>query len=196
MPRKVILRRPLAAAAMLAVFAVLAWWVGPKLRRGPEAPQPGDVSLLLVERVSHFDGPFRLVRVTFRDGQVLPPETLWEDHDRFFKRTIPITRAFVHRADDDWEDDDWTDDDPIFDHSSFYHVIDNRFVVTRDGGVFDVIEGQVLHRGPGRLIEVDGQAVVHGMRKNPRRNKYPVWENVTAFDLRTRRAERRDDPKY
>ncbi len=98
---------------------------------GPLGPTDPDASLVVTETLhGEHEHQTRAVRYDFKNGQVQPPETLWEG---------PYRR---------------------FGSLSLQPIIENRYLVSFGGSVIDLREKALIHEGAGRLIEVRGDRVV------------------------------------
>lgn len=104
---------------------------------GPLGPLGPDVSLVVAEleavpgRHAHRT---RVIRYDFKNGQVQPPETVWDgpfDHFNY--------------------------------PASWQPIIENRYLFAANGSVLDLQEKILIHQGAGRLIEVSGDRVISGV---------------------------------
>jgi hypothetical protein len=133
-----------ALAGLIGVTVWLRWRtqprpdaeIGPAVLHatGPLGPTDPDASLVVTEFLH--DQPehrTRVVRYDFKNGQVQPPETLWEGSS--------------HR----------------FGSLGMQPIIANRYLVAWTGSVIDLQEKALIHEGAGRLMEVRGDRVVSGV---------------------------------
>jgi hypothetical protein len=117
---------------------------------GPPAPTNPNASLVVTEFLH--DQPehrTRVVRYDFKNGQVQPPETLWEGPYRRFG--IP---------------------------DGLQPIIEGRYLVALSGSVIDLREKTLIHEGAGRLMEVRGDRVVSALLNDSRKVERLVAFNL------------------
>src|SRR5262245_18197300 len=105
----------------------------------PVAPQPRparpDLSIVVIELVPKAEGiahTGRVGRAGVRNGRLIPSETIWEGDPRF-------VNSF-----------------------SKHHVVQDRFLVTNSGAVFDINQKKMINdERDGDFCRIDGTKVIY-----------------------------------